>query len=409
MQLDEVAAVAALGGEPQHVSAAGVTRTGTRLATIENVSPFGAGASRRRLVLAADNDRAARACLGAIRWFKTDAPRQLRDRWDVSAVLLTVANDAAAARRLAFPPADGFFNHPDQPESRYVWRWATYQAPDVARRYEAATCCRAATSRRFARCRDGRRIGDGHRPFDVRDGTGDRRPGIFQVRAQRRDGQRVGSACDAPFASWTRPARHRARARRQISADSGRQLHSVGLVGEHLAVVGCDQSDALRQKVLEQTRPWVSRERPLFAARPALTAIAGTLIYADLALRGEAAAEPLAVQGADEALKVAATGYAEYGQGWTDDMFMLASILSRSGRMRGRAGDFDHLARMLVAYAERLQRSDGVFVHFTDGRIPWGRGNGFAALGLTEALTTLPQGRRAILRVRPCCRFIAAT
>jgi len=96
MQLDEVAAVAALRGEPQHVSAAGVTRTGTRLATIENVSPFGA-VSRRRLVLAADDDRAARACLGAIRWFKTDAPRQLRDRWDVSAVLLTVANDAATA------------------------------------------------------------------------------------------------------------------------------------------------------------------------------------------------------------------------------------------------------------------------------------------------------------------------
>ena len=37
-----------------------------------------------------------------------------------------------------------------------------------------------------------------------------------------------------------------------------------------------------------------------------------------------------------------------------------------------------------------LQRPDGMFVHFTDGRIAWGRGNGFAALGLTEALTSLP-------------------
>jgi hypothetical protein len=34
------------------------------------------------------------------------------------------------SRPFEFPPQKGFFDHPDQPESRYVWRWATYQAPD---------------------------------------------------------------------------------------------------------------------------------------------------------------------------------------------------------------------------------------------------------------------------------------
>jgi unsaturated rhamnogalacturonyl hydrolase len=38
-------------------------------------------------------------------------------------------------------------------------------------------------------------------------------------------------------------------------------------------------------------------------------------------------------------------------------------------------------------------------VHFTDGRIPWGRGNGFAALGLTEALTSLPANHQARAKV----------
>jgi rhamnogalacturonyl hydrolase YesR len=80
-------------------------------------------------------------------------------------------------------------------------------------------------------------------------------------------------------------------------------------------------------------------------------------------------------------------------------MFMMASILARSGRMPGRERDLDHLADMLMSYARRLQREDGVFVHFTDGRIPWGRGNGFAALGLTEALTSLPAGHRARAQV----------
>ena len=53
-------------------------------------------------------------------------------------------------------------------------------------------------------------------------------------------------------------------------------------------------------------------------------------------------------------------------------MFMLAAILSRSGRMPGRERDLDHLASMLLSYARRLQREDGVFVHFTDGRIAVG-------------------------------------
>jgi rhamnogalacturonyl hydrolase YesR len=63
--------------------------------------------------------------------------------------------------------------------------------------------------------------------------------------------------------------------------------------------------------------------------------------------------------------------------------------------MPGRERDRDHLATMLIAYAGRLQREDGVFVHFTDGRVAWGRGNGFAALGLTEALTALPANHQA--------------
>ena len=51
--------------------------------------------------------------------------------WTISAVLLSSASDATPAQQLEFPPAKGFFDHPDQPESRYLWRWVAYQAPDV--------------------------------------------------------------------------------------------------------------------------------------------------------------------------------------------------------------------------------------------------------------------------------------
>jgi rhamnogalacturonyl hydrolase YesR len=45
---------------------------------------------------------------------------------------------------------------------------------------------------------------------------------------------------------------------------------------------------------------------------------------------------------------------------------------------------------LLIDYAARLQRPDGIFIHATDGPFAWGRGNGFAALGLTEVLSRLP-------------------
>ena len=118
-QLTDLEAVANLPGEPHAISAAGVTRTEQRLLTLENGSPFDtATSSRRRIVIVADNERAALATLAAVRWFKSAAPRNIRERWALSAVLLSSAADATPAQRLEFPPAKGFFDHPDQPESR---------------------------------------------------------------------------------------------------------------------------------------------------------------------------------------------------------------------------------------------------------------------------------------------------
>ena len=140
-QRNEIDVVAGVAGEPQHVSAAGVTRTANRLLTLENASPF-APSKQSRLVIVAEDERAGRAALGAVRWFKTEAPKTVRDRWAVSALLLGSASDATPAQRLEFPPVKGFFDHPEQPESRYAWRWANYQAPDLLVQLRAAGRCR---------------------------------------------------------------------------------------------------------------------------------------------------------------------------------------------------------------------------------------------------------------------------
>jgi unsaturated rhamnogalacturonyl hydrolase len=65
-------------------------------------------------------------------------------------------------------------------------------------------------------------------------------------------------------------------------------------------------------------------------------------------------------------------------------MFMASAVLSRAPG-RGAA-----VGPLLTSYAAKLQRPDGLFIHATDGPHAWGRGNGFALLGVTEALTYLP-------------------
>ena len=397
-QFDDLKAVAALPGEPRHASAAGVTRTASRLLTIENTTPFDPSAqTRRRLVIVADNDRAALATLAAIRWFKTRAPRNLRDAWAISAVFLSHANDATPAQQLEFPPAKGFFDHPEQPESRYLWRWVAYKAPDLVLQIRGGDVLSRSTPP------------SGSLAAALAGGTEMGTVPVVYGSAREADGPALLQAA-LKDAARTRPSEIRstllARASRdplavaKVLAAKYPQTPIVSYIpsvawANTLRLADITKDDALRQKVLSETRPWMSRERPLFGDRVALTAVAGTLIYAELAKRGHEAARPLAEQGAEEALKVAPSGFAQHGAGWTDDMFMLAAILSRSGTMPGRERDLDHLAGMLISYAGRLQREDGVFVHFTDGRVAWGRGNGFAALGLTEALTSLPAAHRS--------------
>jgi hypothetical protein len=140
----------------------------------------------------------------------------------------------------------------------------------------------------------------------------------------------------------------------------------------------------LAARVRQQTEPWTSGAQPLFGERILLTSVAGTIVFADLG--GDA--RRLAAEGARLAAATKESGIAEYGQGWTDDMFMASAILSRMG-------EHDAAARLLTSYAGRLQRADGVFVHATDGPHAWGRGNGFAALGLIELLTVLPANHPA--------------
>lgn len=154
-----------------------------------------------------------------------------------------------------------------------------------------------------------------------------------------------------------------------------------------------------RDKALKDMRPFISGETPAIAEPYRLTSLAGALALADAsAYLGDKAAGALANNVA--AFMTDATGDppVRFATAWTDDMFMASSVWSRL--TPGVYGD--PTRRLLTSYARKLQRPDGLFIHAENGPHAWGRGNGFALLGVMEALSrfgTAWTGRAEVLEI----------
>ncbi len=142
-----------------------------------------------------------------------------------------------------------------------------------------------------------------------------------------------------------------------------------------------------REKAMTDMQAFISGQTPAMAEPYRLTSLAGALAFFDAATlnkNGDAGvlAHQMAVFITDTPV-----GTYRFATSWTDDMFMVGSVLSRAGNDEWAS----RLGTMLTSYANKLQRPDGLFIHAADGPHAWGRGNGFALLGVTEALTYLPE------------------
>ena len=403
-------ALAAVAGEPGIVSAAGVTRDETPLLTLENPSPFDASRPERRIVLVGGLDgdpaAAARIVLDAVRWFKTEAPERERARWTVSALPMALPASGDASRPGGFPPVDGFFDDPDRPESRYVWRWVTYQAPDLV------VDVRAGDGLRIRRRAAGSSASDGDAempagslaaaladpanqpglgPVDTMFVTAGASAGAAVMREVLAGAPDRASPLRDALSGWV--ARDplgvaRVLARRYPGTPGISYIPALAWV-HSLRLAALDGDASLRDKVLDEVGPWLSGDRPLFGDRISFAAVAGTMIFSELAQSSGgdgAAAARLAAEGVALARAETAPGVPRHGSGWSDDFFLGTIAAVRAGDPRGLAAAI----RLVTTYAARLQQPNGLFHHDAGAPTAWGRGNGFGALGLSELLTALP-------------------
>ena len=400
----DLAAIASLPGEPGKVSAAGITRSDTPLLTLENPSAFDPASTRLRLVIVGGLDgdaRSTQAVKDAVGWMKRAAPRAIRDRWIVSALPMADPDGRGRVRPFQFPPAKGFYEDAEQPESRYLWRWITYQAPDFVVDVRVNVSDGTEPGSLTAALRSPNAAGLGWVPAAVWPaGAAPADLGRALAKITERSALRDGIA--KRIARQPMDIAHLL-AGRYPATPSISYIPALAWI-KTLELSTLQHDDTLRARVMAQIQPWVSGEKPLLGDRIQLTTVAGTMVFAELAKAdaANAAARTRAIEGADAALKEKADGVPQYGQGWTDDMFMASAILARTAAMPGRGRDLDRAAQLLIAYAGRLQQPDGIFNHAIDGPAAWGRGNGFAAFGLMETLTAMPAGhpsRAALLEI----------
>lgn len=82
---------------------------------------------------------------------------------------------------------------------------------------------------------------------------------------------------------------------------------------------------------------------------------------------------------------------------WTDDMYMCLPFLARLGAIFGEEKYFDEAARQIVGFYERMYMPDQrLYSHIyfppegDANQIPWGRGNGWVLLAISEVLMLMP-------------------
>ncbi len=301
--------------------------------------------------------------------------REPQERRALRIIAIPLANPAAAS--LEFPPQGTAYR--DHPESFALWRWIGVHAPDrvlIAGRdpYGLAHALEHDAAAEVGRipARVGFRPGDlaRLRADDVRPSEADR----------EMDRRRARSPLELA---------------RELARHYGHNfalpiyINAIALEGQlrlgHLA------------EVEQLVQPYVDGSRNSLA-RPNSLVFAGHIIFGALARRTH---DPRYLARLEAA---AAFGFGPDGRmkeampfhnGFSDSLFMGTVILAQAGALTGERRYFDMAARH-IAFMRRLDlRPDGLYRHHPGTEAAWGRGNGFAAIGLALTLSDFPPSHPA--------------
>ncbi|MFQ6026063.1 MAG: glycoside hydrolase family 88 protein [Dehalococcoidia bacterium] len=315
-----------------------------------------------------------------------------------------------------YPPEGHFFNHPEEAEKRYLWRWICFQAPGLVlelRSGESVSWQGNPAAIRLAAALGGvaldesdsllGALGQGHPDkLGVIPGLRLTSPSD-QLEVQLR--RLVDAISGAPLVSAAQDALQARRARsplevaRILASLYGYVLDTpvnytqgVGISGRlrFASLAGGDAATA--SGIAQLVEPYVSQQSPLFGDQPTGANLAGLLWGPELAeATGDRRYSDLVIEASDRYQPAAGNAAPPPSDPdfRCEDMFTGGAMLGRAYRLTSKTGYLDLLVKFLQD--AHIQQANGLFWHCRSAPYFWSRGNGFAALGLTETLTYLPE------------------
>ena len=329
------------------------------------------------------------------------------------------ANGAGGSVVGDYPPAGGFYDHPTSPESRYLWRWTCYQAPDIVLelRHGSETHWEANEAAGPLREALGAGAATSHDSFiaalgrDAADSPGTI-PGVrLTVNEDSVDKEFVrffeavtpnppGPSAAREALDWRRD-RSLFEVGRDLARTNGRTLdplvymQGVAISGRlRLALLNPAEAGSV-DDVASLVEPAVAVPRRAFSAAPEAPELAA-IVWAEemAALTGD--------RRYGDALVAAMTYFKARGPGEppaplnpnfiVEDYFFASAVIGRGAPVIGDTNASSYMAALTEFLLNAgIQEENGLFRHSRYGAVHWGRGNGFAAMGLAECLTYMPQ------------------
>lgn len=277
---------------------------------------------------------------------------------------------------MSFPPTGVAYR--ENPAAHTLWRWLGAQAPDLVlvADDDAAPLVRALESEAVA--------------------------GMGRIPARS---WQVDVAALARLGPLAKSEAHEALDRRRARTPKQFATALAGIYGQDFDQPWYIQALALVARarlgevaaVSRLAEPWIDGTKNSLE-RPNALVMAGHIAFTELARRTGDPRYVAAVR------KVADLGFdadghmleaMPYHERYSDSVFMGTVIAAQAGALTGERKYFD-LADRHLHFMERLdRRADGLYRHRAPLNAAWGRGNGFAAIGLALTLPELPRDHPA--------------
>ena len=406
--------------------ACGVTRSLTPIPALLDRNAYSADTSRVRVLLvgglsggAADVDLelhalelyagggdglALRVGLSAVPCANPDGLRQGRGP----------ENGAGGNPAQGYPPEGNFYQDPENPEKRYLWRWLCFQAPDLVLEVCSGTGsvrweCNGA-ARRLAPGLGGREVADDSLVGALGAGYPE---GLGVIPAVRltcseeqlpREVSRLFGIVQQDGMAGKSLARQVLDSRRIrspleiaeiLAAAYGHTFEPV-VYTQGVPISGRLQLAQLSPAASDPSRAIVDLLGDFVQGELgeglAPSALASVVWGAELtAATGDRQYSDLIIQAADrfQAVSPGAAPPPCDPDFRTEDMFMAGALLGRAFELTGEPRYIDILTQFILD--GEIQQDSGMFWHCRSAPFYWGRGNGFALMGLTETLTYLPE------------------